>query len=61
MLPYSLTSFETQKYYENKPNFNDIYSRNNLSKVKDRAYVIDLDQDESIGTHWIPLHVNDIM
>ena len=26
--------------------------------MKDGAYVIDLDEYESIGTHWIALHVN---
>ena len=36
-------------------NLNLIYSRNNLPKVKDGAYVINLDEYESIGTHWIVL------
>ena len=34
MLPYPLTNFEIQKYYENKPKFDGVYSRNNLPKVK---------------------------
>ena len=34
MLPHPLTNFETQKYYQNEPKFNGIYSRNNLSKIK---------------------------
>ena len=46
MLPHPLTSFEIQKYYE--PKFNGVYSRNNLSKTKDGAYVINLDEYESI-------------
>ena len=33
-------------------------SRNNLPKIKDGAYVISLDEYESIGTHWIALYVN---
>ena len=44
---------------KNKPKFNDVYSRNNLPKIKDGAYVINLDEYESIGTHWIALYVND--
>ena len=32
MLPYTLTNFEIQKYYQNKPRFNGVYSRNNLPK-----------------------------
>ena len=47
-----------QKYYQNKPKFNGVYSRNNLSKIKDGAYIINLDEYESIGTHWIALCVN---
>ena len=58
MPPRPLTNFEIQKYYENKPKFNGVYSRNNLSKIKDGTYVIHLDKYESIGTHWIALYVN---
>ena len=32
--------------------------RNNLSKIKDGTYIINLDEYESIGTHWIALYVN---
>ena len=46
------------KYYENEPKFNGVYSRNNLSKINDRTYTINLDEYKSIGTHWIALHVN---
>ena len=35
MPPHSLTNFEIQKYYQNEPKFNDIYSRNNLPRIKD--------------------------
>ena len=28
------------------------------SKIKDGAYIINLDEYESIGTHWIALYVN---
>ena len=58
MQPYSLTNFEIQKYYQNEPKFNGVYSRNNLSKINDRAYIINIDEYESIGTHWIALYVN---
>ena len=43
MLPHPLTSFGIQKYYQNKPKFNGVYSRNNLPKIKDGAYVINPD------------------
>ena len=32
MLPYPLPNFEIQKYYENKPRFNGVFSRDNLPK-----------------------------
>ena len=35
-----LTNFEKRKYYENEANFNGVYSRNSLSKIKDGTYII---------------------
>ena len=56
MPPHPLTNFEIQNYYQNKPRFNGVYSRNNLpKKIKDRAYVINLDEYADVGTHWIAL------
>ena len=37
---------------------NGVYSRNNLTKVKDGAYVINLEEFKSIGTQMIALYVN---
>ena len=54
MLLHPLTNFEIQKYCQNEPKFNDVYSRNKGWG----AYVINLDDYESIGTHWIALYVN---
>ena len=54
-----MTKFEKQKYYRNKPRFNRVYSRDNLSEnIKDRAYIINLDEYANVGTHWIVLHVS---
>ena len=39
MLSHPLTNFERQKY-ENEPRVNDVYSRDNLSKIKDGTYVV---------------------
>ena len=33
MSPNPLTNFELQKYYQNEPKFNDIYSINHLSNM----------------------------
>ena len=59
MPSHPLTNFEIQKYYENEPKFNGVYSRDNLSnKIKDGAYVINLDEYSNIGTHWVSLSMN---
>ena len=34
------------------------FSKNNLSKIKDGAYIINIDKYESIETHWIALYGN---
>ena len=33
-------------------------SRNYLSKIKNVTYIINPDEYQSIGTHWIALYVN---
>ena len=59
MPPHPLTNFELEKYYENEPRFNGVYSRNNLpKKIKGGAYVINLDEYADVGTHWIALFCN---
>ena len=50
MSPHPLTNFEIQKYYQNEPRFNGVYS-------KDGAYIINLDEYSDIGTHWVALYV----
>ena len=59
MLPHLLTNFEIQKYYQNEPRFNGVYSRYNLPKIKDGTYVINLDEYSDIRTHWVVLYVQD--
>ena len=59
MPPHPLTNFEIQKYYKNEPRFNGVSSRNNLpKKIKDGAYVINLDEYADVGTHRIALFCN---
>ena len=59
MPSHPLTNFEIQKYYKNEPRFNGVFSRNNLpKKIKDGAYVINLDEYADVGTHWIALFCN---
>ena len=54
----SVNKFLITKFYQNEPKFIGVYSRNNLPKIKDGIYVINLDEYESIGTHWIALYIN---
>ena len=56
--PHPLTNFEIQKYYQNEPRFNVIFPRDNLQKIKDGAYIINLDEYSDIGNHCVALHVN---
>ena len=59
MPPQPLTNFEIQRYYQNEPRFNDVFSRNDLlKKIKVGAYVINLYEYADIGTHWIALFCN---
>ena len=54
---------EIKSYYQNEPRFINLYSRDNLpNKIKDRAYIINLDEYSDIGTHWVALYVqnNDV-
>ena len=56
MKRHPLRKFEIQKYYENESRFNAVFSRDNLpNKIKDGAYLINVDEHEDIGTHWIAL------
>ena len=56
MSPHRFTNFEIQKYYENEPRFNRVFSRDNLpKKIKDGVYVINLDEYADTGTYWIVL------
>ena len=45
--------------YQKVPRFNGVYSRDNLpEKIKDGAYVINLDEYSDIVNHWVALYVN---
>ena len=58
MSPHPLTNFQIQKY-KNEPRFNGVFSRNNLpKKIKDGAYVTNLDEYADVGTNWIVLCVS---
>ena len=58
MSSHLLTNFEIQQYYQNEPKLDSVYSKNNLSEIKDGVYIINPDEYESIETHWTALYVN---
>ena len=50
MPPHPFINFEIQKYSQNEPRFNGIFSRNNLPrKIKDETYVINYDDMQMQG------------
>ena len=58
MIPsHPLTNFEIQRYYQNESRSNGVYSRDNLPRIKDRAYVINLAEYSDIRTQWVALYV----
>ena len=58
--PHPLTNFEVEAYYQYDPKFIGVYSRDNLSdKIKNGAYVMNLDKYSDNGTHWVAWYVND--
>ena len=57
MLYHPLTNFQKQKYYQNEPRFNGVYSRDNLPKIK-MGHMYEYSYEyRDIGTHWIVLYV----
>ena len=68
MPSYPLINFEIQKYYQNEPRYNGVYSGDNLlerssAEIKDGAYIINLDEYSAIGTHQVSQYVqnNDVI
>ena len=58
MQPRPLNNFEIQKYCQNKPKCSGVYSRKNLSKIKNGIFIMNLDECESLETHRIILNAN---
>ena len=57
--PPPLTNFEIEAYYQNELRFKGVFTRDNLrDKIKDGAYVINLDEYSGVGSHWVALYVN---
>ena len=53
---HSLSNIKTTNYFNYEPRFDDAFSRNNLRRLKDWAYVINLDGKKvykQIGFHYL--------
>ena len=55
---HPLTNFEALNFLKNNLNFMVVIQEIIKEKIKDRACIINLGEYESIGTHWIALHMN---
>ena len=51
-----IKNFSFAPSYE--PGFNGVYSRDNLPRIKDRAYVTNLDDRQSKITDWVSLFID---
>ena len=55
---HPLTNFKIRKHYQNEVECNGVFSINNLPKINNRTYVVNLDEYISIGARWIALYVD---
>ena len=46
-------------YFNYKPRFNGVYLRDNLARIKDGEYVINLDDKRRKWRHWISLFIEE--
>ena len=54
----SFKQYKITNYFNNDPKFNGVFLRKNLHRIKDEAYVINLDHKNSKGTHWVSLFID---
>ena len=55
---HPLNNIEITNNFNYKPRFNGIFSKNNLPRIKDGAFVINLNDKNSTGTHWVSLFID---
>ena len=53
-----MNNVEITNYLKYEVRINGVFSRNNLPRIKDGAYVINLDDRNSKGTHWVSLFID---
>ena len=57
VLLHLLSNIKIFRYFNYEPRFN-CFSKNNLARIKDGGYVINLDNEKSKGTHWVSLYID---
>ena len=57
MPPNLLTNIDIIDYFKKEPRFNGVFSKNNLPKIKQGVYFINLDHNKNTGTHWVVIFV----
>ena len=57
VLIHPLNIIDIINFFNYKPRFNGIFSRNNLPKVNNGAYVISVDDEKSKETNWISIFI----
>ena len=51
-----LTNFDFMRYYKDNPKFGSVYSRDNLPRLKESFYIVNLDDKGGPGTHWVVVY-----
>ena len=55
---HPLSNIEITNYFNYEPRFNGFFSRNNLTIIKDRTYVINLDDKNTKGRYCVSLFID---
>ena len=58
VLHHPLSNVKIRKYFSDEPRFNGVVSRDNLPRIKDRVYAINLDDKQSERTPWVSLFID---
>ena len=59
MVPlHHLNNIEITNLFRYEPRFNSVFSRNNLPRIKDGTYFINLDDKNSKRAHWVLLFID---
>ena len=56
---HPLTNLEIQDCFNKEKRLNGVFSNNNLPKLKEGAYVLNLDHSQNTGTHWVLIFVKE--